>query len=94
MRIVCISDTHGHHFQLDLPDNNILVYAGDFMTFGNEPKEIVSFNRWLGQSPHRHKVVIFLSLLSPFFDFYQGILLNCAWFIAMFDQARGTGTRW
>jgi cellulose synthase/poly-beta-1,6-N-acetylglucosamine synthase-like glycosyltransferase len=41
-----------------------------------------------------HRDQIYLSLLSPFFDFYQGILLNCAWFIAMFDQARGTGMRW
>jgi biofilm PGA synthesis N-glycosyltransferase PgaC len=41
-----------------------------------------------------HQDQIYLSLLSPFFDFYQGILLNCAWFIAMIDQARGTGMRW
>jgi poly-beta-1,6-N-acetyl-D-glucosamine synthase len=41
-----------------------------------------------------HRDQIYLSLLSPFFDFYQGILLNCAWFIAMFDQARRTGMRW
>src|ERR1700678_1505021 len=37
---------------------------------------------------------LYISLLSPFFDFYQGILLNCAWFIAMFDEARGAGMRW
>jgi hypothetical protein len=41
-----------------------------------------------------HRDQVYLSLLSPFFDLYQGILLNCAWFIAMFDQARGTGMRW
>jgi poly-beta-1,6-N-acetyl-D-glucosamine synthase len=41
-----------------------------------------------------HRDQIYLSLLSPFFDFYQGILLNCAWFIAMVDQARGAGMRW
>jgi biofilm PGA synthesis N-glycosyltransferase PgaC len=41
-----------------------------------------------------HRDQIYLSLLSPFFDFYQGILLNCAWFIAIVDQARGTGMRW
>jgi len=41
-----------------------------------------------------HRDQIYLSLLSPLFDFYQGILLNCAWFIAMVDQARGTGMRW
>src|SRR5271168_4406978 len=41
-----------------------------------------------------HRDHICLSLLSPFFDFYQGILLNCAWLIAMFDEARGVGMRW
>jgi hypothetical protein len=41
-----------------------------------------------------HRDHICLSLLSPFFDFYQGILLNCAWVIAMFDEARGAGMRW
>jgi hypothetical protein len=41
-----------------------------------------------------HRDHICLSLLSPFFDFYQGILLNCSWLIAMFDEARGAGMRW
>jgi biofilm PGA synthesis N-glycosyltransferase PgaC len=41
---------------------------------------------------HRDRVT--LALLSPFFDFYQGILLNCAWFIATLDQARGARMRW
>jgi poly-beta-1,6-N-acetyl-D-glucosamine synthase len=41
-----------------------------------------------------HRDRISLSLLSPFFDFYQGMFLNCAWFIAMFDQARGARMRW
>jgi poly-beta-1,6-N-acetyl-D-glucosamine synthase len=41
-----------------------------------------------------HRDHISLSLLSPLFDFYQGILLNCAWFVAMFDQARGARMRW
>jgi cellulose synthase/poly-beta-1,6-N-acetylglucosamine synthase-like glycosyltransferase len=41
-----------------------------------------------------HRDRIYLPLLSPFFDFYQGILLNCAWVIAIFDQARGARMRW
>lgn len=41
-----------------------------------------------------HRDRIYLPLLSPFFDFYQGILLNCAWCIAIFDQARGARMRW
>jgi hypothetical protein len=41
-----------------------------------------------------HRDSVYLSLLSPLFDFYQGMLLNCAWVIAMFDQARGSRMRW
>jgi biofilm PGA synthesis N-glycosyltransferase PgaC len=41
-----------------------------------------------------HRDSIGLSLLSPLFDFYQGIFLNCAWIIATFDQARGGKMRW
>ena len=41
-----------------------------------------------------HRDNIGLSLLSPLFDFYQGIFLNCAWIIATFDQARGGKMRW
>jgi hypothetical protein len=36
-----------------------------------------------------HRDSIGLSLLSPLFDFHQGVL-NCVWIIATFDQ----GTRW
>ncbi|HTA86221.1 MAG TPA: glycosyltransferase family 2 protein [Silvibacterium sp.] len=41
-----------------------------------------------------HRDNIALSLLSPFFDFYQGILLNCSWLIAMLDQVKGASMRW
>jgi poly-beta-1,6-N-acetyl-D-glucosamine synthase len=41
-----------------------------------------------------HRDHIGLSLLSPFFDFYQGIFLNCAWMIATFDEVRGGRMRW
>ncbi len=58
VRIVCISDTHGHHAKLSVPNGDILIHAGDFMAFGDTPKEIVDFSHWLGKQPHRHKVVI------------------------------------
>jgi len=57
-RIVCISDTHGQHAKLSVPDGDILIHAGDFMAFGDTPKEIVDFSHWLAKQSHRHKVVI------------------------------------
>ena len=37
-----------------------------------------------------------LSLLSlvPFYDLYHGLLLNCAWAIAMFDELRQSKMNW
>ena len=58
VRIVCISDTHGQHTKLSVPDGDVLIHAGDFMAFGDRPKEVVDFNQWLGKQPHGHKVVI------------------------------------
>jgi hypothetical protein len=53
LRIVCISDTHGMHSELRVPDGDILIHAGDFMASGNTTKEIASFNDWLASSPTR-----------------------------------------
>jgi 3',5'-cyclic AMP phosphodiesterase CpdA len=58
VRIICISDTHGQHAGLRVPDGDILIHAGDFMTYGNAPREIIDFNAWLGRQPHTHKIVI------------------------------------
>jgi predicted phosphodiesterase len=58
VRVICISDTHGQHAALRVPDGDILIHAGDFMTYGNAPREIIDFNTWLGRQPHAHKIVI------------------------------------
>jgi Icc-related predicted phosphoesterase len=58
MRIVVISDTHGLHNGIeDLPAGDVLVHAGDFMNSGYDPKDVLSFNRWLGEQPFKHRVV-------------------------------------
>lgn len=57
VRIVCIADTHELHRDLALPDGDLLIHAGDF-TFWNHASKIQDFSNWLGELPHRHKVVI------------------------------------
>lgn len=57
MRIVCLSDTHGHHADLDVPDGDLFVHAGDFTRRGR-PEEVRAFGRFLAALPHRHKVVV------------------------------------
>ena len=58
MRLVLISDTHGLHDRVPkLPQGDILVHAGDFMNAGYDLREVVSFNRWLGEQPFAHRIV-------------------------------------
>jgi predicted phosphodiesterase len=58
MRIVAISDTHGRHRQLSVPDGDVLVHAGDFMVSGTRLYEITDFSNWLMEQPHQHKIII------------------------------------
>jgi Icc-related predicted phosphoesterase len=57
MKIVCISDTHGGHGKVQVPDGDILVCAGDITPHGRL-NSLESFDKWMGELPHRHKVVI------------------------------------
>ncbi len=56
-RIIAISDTHGHHRSLDVPDGDVLVHAGDLTNHG-ELEQIEDFNTFLNELPHEHKIVI------------------------------------
>ncbi|HWA24865.1 MAG TPA: metallophosphatase domain-containing protein [Lacunisphaera sp.] len=57
MRIVCLSDTHGHHRTLSVPDGDLLVHAGDLTNTGS-PDELADVLGWFARLPHRHKVFI------------------------------------
>jgi predicted phosphohydrolase len=59
MRVVCLSDTHELHGELIVPPGDLLLYAGDFTFFSRQRSMIDDFNDWLGELPHRHKVVIY-----------------------------------
>lgn len=57
MRIVCISDTHGRHGGLPVPDGDLLLHAGDLSRRGTR-EQIEAVDDWFATLPHRHKVVI------------------------------------
>ena len=57
MRIVAISDTHGLHTKLTLPDGDILLHTGDVSSQGKE-FEIILFLNWFAEQPHKHKIFI------------------------------------
>lgn len=57
MRLVLLSDTHGHHGELDVPDGDVLIHAGDFTTVGRR-SEVETFLAWLASRPHARKVLV------------------------------------
>lgn len=58
IRLVLMSDTHGHHRQVEVADGDLLIHAGDFTFFNGSTFAIRDFSDWLGQLPHRSKVLI------------------------------------
>lgn len=57
MRVVCISDTHGLHEDLTVPDGDLLIHAGDLTGHGSL-REVALARDFLAALPHPHKVVI------------------------------------
>jgi Icc-related predicted phosphoesterase len=57
LKIVAISDTHGFHKGLTIPDGDMLICAGDF-SMRAEMKHVVEFAQWFNSHPHKHKVVV------------------------------------
>ena len=56
MRVVVLSDTHNFHERLNIPEGDVLIHAGDFTSIG-KTSEIIAFNHWMRDLPHRHKLV-------------------------------------
>lgn len=58
MKIVCMSDTHWQlAYVKNVPDGDVLIHAGDFLGRGTHI-ELINFNNWLGEQPHKHKIVV------------------------------------
>lgn len=58
MRLVCLSDTHGLHDRLILPEGDILVHAGDVCNHGSLV-EAVRFLGWFESvGDYQHRVLI------------------------------------
>lgn len=59
VRFVCMSDTHSliKNIPYDIPEGDVLIHAGDFTKCG-EKEEVLQFDKWLGDLPHKYKIVI------------------------------------
>ncbi len=57
MYIVTISDTHGQHRKLKLPDADMIIHAGDVSASGSV-HEVTDFLQWFGNLPFQYKLFI------------------------------------
>lgn len=57
MKIVVLSDTHGRHKKVLLPEGDLLIHAGDITVEGRN-SQVTDFLKWFGRQPHRHKIFI------------------------------------
>ena len=57
MNICVISDSHDAYKDLEIPECDVLIHAGDINAYAYS-SELKDFNRWLGTLPHKHKIVI------------------------------------
>ena len=57
MKIVFISDTHSRHYDVDIPNGDMLIHAGDLSSRG-KPEEITDFLNWFSNQPHKYKIFI------------------------------------
>jgi len=58
MKIVCISDTHSMHRNVEVPSGDLLIHAGDFMSDGRNLRQLSDFVAWFQSLPHKHKILI------------------------------------
>ncbi len=57
MKILAFSDTHMLHQKVDIPDGDLLIFAGD-MSVCRTLQDVVGFNSFLKTLPHPHKIVV------------------------------------
>jgi Icc-related predicted phosphoesterase len=56
--LVLFGDTHELHREVEVPGGDILICVGDFTMFSKSMSSIEDFNDWLGEQPHRHKIIV------------------------------------
>ena len=60
VRVVVLSDTHGQHRNVSVPDGDLLIHCGDWTKSSSKPQveAYQDFVSWLADLPHPSKVVV------------------------------------
>lgn len=57
MKLVFISDTHGFHDAINMPEGDILIHSGDISIEGTI-SQVQKFVQWFGAQKYKHKIFI------------------------------------
>jgi Icc-related predicted phosphoesterase len=57
MKIVALSDTHGNHLSVDIPEGDIIIHCGDFTRKSNY-QEVMDFIQWYSELRFSHKILV------------------------------------
>ena len=57
MKVIVISDTHGHHKKQDMPQGDLLIHCGDITLTGTK-NETIDFLDWFLDQDYRYKILI------------------------------------
>ena len=57
MKLVLISDTHGQHRGLSLPEGDMIIHAGDISRSGDSA-EVMEFLQWYADLDYKHKIFV------------------------------------
>lgn len=57
MKFILISDTHGYHRELELPQGDVIIHAGDFCHYGSE-SDAYDFLEWYEGLDYQYKLLI------------------------------------
>ncbi len=58
LKVVMLSDTYGLHEQVEVPDGDVIIHAGNFSPYGEHHGDTAykSFIKWFTKLPHKHKI--------------------------------------
>lgn len=57
MKLICISDTHGRHEEVELSSADMIIHAGDMSEMGTR-EQIVDFINWFSSLDYQYKVLV------------------------------------
>jgi Icc-related predicted phosphoesterase len=58
LTIALVSDTHELEREVEVPFASLFIHCGDFTMLSRSLRAIQEFNEWLGELPHRTRIVV------------------------------------